>query len=120
MGFMINGWLLILFFLLAMAIYIGVAVGMGVMVYRDAKARNMEPWLWTTISVLVPFFIGLVIYLAVRAGKKPGITCPSCGEPVQPDYLCCPQCGAQLEHNGKDLEKSNGTVDAIGKEGMEE
>ena len=50
MGFLINSWVLILFLLLATAIYIGVAVTMGVMVYRDAKARGMEPWLWTATS----------------------------------------------------------------------
>lgn len=70
MGFLINSWVLILFLLLATAIYIGVAVTMGVMVYRDAKARGMEPWLWTLISVFAPFFIGLLVYLAVRSGKK--------------------------------------------------
>lgn len=32
MGFLINSWMLILFLLLAAAIYIGVAVTMGVMV----------------------------------------------------------------------------------------
>lgn len=32
MGFLINSWMLILFLLLATAIYIGVAVTMGVMV----------------------------------------------------------------------------------------
>ena len=73
MGFLINSWVLILFLLLATAIYIGVAVTMGVMVYRDAKARGMEPWLWTLISVFAPFFIGLLVYLAVRSGKKPGL-----------------------------------------------
>ena len=67
MGFLINSWMLILFLLLAAAIYIGVAVTMGVMVYRDAKARGMEPWLWTLISVFAPFFIGLLVYLAVRS-----------------------------------------------------
>ena len=72
MGFLINSWVLILFLLLAAAIYIGVAVTMGVMVYRDAKARGMEPWLWTLISVFAPFFIGLLVYLAARSGKKPG------------------------------------------------
>lgn len=71
MGFLINSWVLILFLLLATAIYIGVAVTMGVMVYRDAKARGMEPWLWTLISVFAPFFIGLLVYLAARSGKKP-------------------------------------------------
>lgn len=114
-----NSWLLILFFLLGMAIYIGVAVLMGILVYRDAKARGMEPWLWTAVCVLVPLFIGLVIYLAVRAGKKPGTACPSCGEPVQPDYLRCPQCGAQLKHSDGDLKEANGTVDASGKDGMD-
>ena len=83
MGFLINSWMLILFLLLAAAIYIGVAVTMGVMVYRDAKARGMTPWLWTAVSVLVPFFIGLLVYLAARSGKKPGITCPNCKGPVQ-------------------------------------
>lgn len=119
MGFMINSWLLLLFFLMGMAIFIGVAVLMGIFVYRDAKARGMTPWLWTAVSVLVPFFIGLLVYLAARSGKKPGITCPNCKGPVQPDYLCCPQCGARLKHSDGDLKEDNGTIDAIGKDGMD-
>ena len=42
---------------------IGVEVLIGVMVYRDAKARGMEPWLWAAVCVLVPYFIGLFYYL---------------------------------------------------------
>lgn len=66
MSVLAGGGLLILILLCV----IGVEVLIGVMVYRDAKARGMEPWLWTAVCLLVPYFIGLIVYLVVRARNK--------------------------------------------------
>lgn len=101
MSVLAGGGLLILMLLCV----IGVEVLIGVMVYRDAKARGMEPWLWAAVCVLVPYFIGLIVYLVVRARNKGGLLCGNCGAPVEEAYACCPQCGAALKY----------TCDACGK-----
>jgi RNA polymerase subunit RPABC4/transcription elongation factor Spt4 len=110
-------------FLLFLALF---AIGMlflvfliAVYVYQDAKRRGMPPLLWSLVAALVPYFIGLIVYLVVRqprllgcphcgqvAGEK-AVYCPTCGRPVRP--LCpgcrepmpdgarfCPSCGKEL------------------------
>lgn len=63
----------------------------GTFVHRDAQRRGMDPWLWTTIAVFVPAFVGLVIYLVVRNDR--GHSCINCGRPLQADFRVCPYCG---------------------------
>jgi len=63
----------------------------GSIVYKDAKKRGMDPWLWATIAVFVPFFIGIIVYLVVRSDGI--VTCENCGRPLRSDYRVCPYCG---------------------------
>lgn len=63
----------------------------GVLVYRDAARRGMDPWLWATIAAFLPFFIGVVIYLVMRSSAQG--RCSQCGRPVRSDYRVCPYCG---------------------------
>jgi RNA polymerase subunit RPABC4/transcription elongation factor Spt4 len=97
-------------------IYVAVVAAL---VYRDASKRGMDPWLWAAIAAFVPFFIGIVIYLVVRAnghavcancgktirseykvcpycGKSRELLCSGCGRPVSPDWKVCPYCGVSL------------------------
>jgi len=82
---------MILFFLLVTA----VPVIMGLFVFRDAKARGMDPLLWTLVAVFAPGFIGLIIYLIMRKDHVK-LTCPSCGNEVQQTFVSCPNCGQKL------------------------
>lgn len=68
----------------------------GVLVYRDAKSRGMDPVLWALVAVLVPSFIGLIIYLVVRGGYSAAV-CARCGKQVQEPFAACPYCGAALK-----------------------
>lgn len=34
--------------------------------YRDAKNRDMNAYIWILVLWLIPFFIGIIIYLKVR------------------------------------------------------
>jgi len=43
---------------------------LGCWTYSDAKARSDKPEIWTLIVLLVPNFIGLIIYLLVGRTKK--------------------------------------------------
>ncbi len=75
----------------------GIPLLIGVLVYRDAAARGMEPLLWALVAALVPSFIGLIVYLIVRSNHAAAV-CARCGAPVQEGFVCCPSCGAQLQY----------------------
>ena len=87
----------ILFVVLLLVFVVAAPILVGIAVYRDAKARGMEPWLWTLVSVLVPYFIGLIIYLIVRASHK-ALQCANCGAQVEPAFSVCSQCGGALKY----------------------
>lgn len=82
--------------ILLMLVCISIPVMLGIFVYRDAKARGMEPLLWALIAVLAPSFIGLIIYLVVRKDHIV-LNCPSCGGEVQEYFTTCPGCGQKLK-----------------------
>lgn len=83
-------------FLLLVGIGLAVTVLLGVLVYRDAQRRGMEPLLWALVAVLVPSFVGLIIYLVVRRSYSAAL-CSQCGQPVREEFLACPHCGAALK-----------------------
>ncbi len=70
-------------------------IGIGVYVYRDARERGMEPVLWTLVAMLIPYFVGLVVYLIVRQSRA--TTCAQCGRGVPADAAFCLHCGASLQ-----------------------
>ncbi len=81
-----------LLFLLMLAL----VVVIGVYVYRDSKERGMNSLAWTLLSVLAPGFIGLLLYLVVRA-EYAVVNCRSCGKPVEERFANCPYCGTPLK-----------------------
>jgi RNA polymerase subunit RPABC4/transcription elongation factor Spt4 len=78
--------------LLFTVIYIAVVASL---VYKDAKSRGLDPWLWATVATFVPFFLGIIIYLIVRSNGK--ASCEGCGRPIRSDYRICPYCGHRRE-----------------------
>lgn len=72
-------------------------VAIGVYVYGDAKRRKMNGILWTLISVFAPGFIGLIIYLIVRADRS-FMNCPKCGKNISENFAVCPGCGFSLRN----------------------
>ena len=85
-------------FLLMMIVLTVVPILLAVFVYRDAKARGMEPLLWTLLAVFAPGFIGLIVYLVVRRDHFK-LMCPKCGGEVQQGFVSCPSCGQKLSAN---------------------
>lgn len=67
----------------------------GSMVYRDAKKRGMDPYMWATVSVFVPFCLGIIIYLIVRSNGR--AVCDKCGATIRSEYKVCPHCGHPQE-----------------------
>lgn len=77
-----------------LVLWLFLAIGVGIFVYRDARQRGMEPVLWTLVALLIPYFVGLVVYLVVR---KPRVAlCPACGSALPEGAAYCAQCGAAL------------------------
>jgi RNA polymerase subunit RPABC4/transcription elongation factor Spt4 len=63
-------------------------------VNRDAGRRGMSRALWTTVSVLVPNGLGIILYFILR---QPVVgNCPQCGHGVQHGFNFCPQCNYKL------------------------
>ncbi len=83
--------------LLMMAFFFGVPILVGVLVYQDAKRRGMDTILWALVAALVPGLIGLIVYLVV-CRSRPSERCAACGATAKPEYVSCPQCGAQLRY----------------------
>lgn len=72
----------------------------AIWVYRDAKSRGLEAWVWTLVVVLVPSFIGLLLYFLVGR-KEARRACPSCGAQVPERSTFCGYCGAQMPEEGQ-------------------
>ncbi len=81
----------LLFIFSALALWLTIKVMIFVWVYRDARARGDNPFLW---MLLVLFFhlLGFLIYLGCRRGGVL-IRCETCGG-LKLEYLAvCPHCG---------------------------
>lgn len=75
----------------------GVLIAIGCIIYRDAKEHNLKAGMWTAIAMLIPNFIGLVIYLVVRNDVEKEGKCSACGTKILSDYNICPGCKGVFE-----------------------
>lgn len=67
-------------------------VFLGLAVYYDAKARNMDmASLWGVITGVLGF-IPAIVYLAMRSGNKNTIKCPQCSSQIYIGLSVCPVC----------------------------
>ena len=96
-------WLAVVLMVLALTAVILV----GVWVYRDAKSRGLEAWVWTLVTVLVPSLIGLILYFLVgrRESRR---ACPACGKPVPQSSAFCGGCGVEMPPQAAGETRSRG------------
>ena len=64
-------------------------------VNRDAGRRGMSRALWTVLVIVIPNFLGYLVYFLVR--KPLHIPCPYCGAPAEPGFTYCTKCGKALK-----------------------
>lgn len=80
---------------------------LGVWTYRDAENKGMNGVLWTLVVILVPSFVGLIVYLCVRYDAKK-VTCSNCLKKVNGTSKFCSSCGQELvpvvEVSGEDAD----------------
>lgn len=69
-------------------------IGIGLYVNRDSRLRGMEPVPWTLAAVLLPYFLGLILYLIVRRPVR--TRCTACGASAPDRASFCPACGRSL------------------------
>ncbi len=96
MGFILGG-------LLAVA-SLAIVIFLAIWTYRDAESKGMMPVLWTALVVIVPSFIGLIIYLVVRTDNNK-ITCANCNKRVNSNMKFCSNCGMELKQADIDIDK---------------
>lgn len=63
----------------------------------DAKRRGMSRILWTTVAIIVPNALGIILYFIMR--QPLGSACPQCGASVQAGFSFCPRCSYKLGPN---------------------
>ena len=88
--------LLILSLFAFVVLYIVTTVLIGVWIYKDAQKRGMDALLWTLLAILLPSYIGVIVYFVSRSKEKVYI-CPRCGSNVKEDYALCPVCALQFK-----------------------
>lgn len=86
--------MLVSLFLLLAALGLLAVLLLCIWVYRDAKARGLEAWMWALV-VLLTSGVGLVLYFLVGR-KEAQRTCPSCGKSVPGACAYCGHCGLPM------------------------
>lgn len=83
-------------------------------IFRDARARDANPWLWVVALLAVGWMIhplllpvGVGVYLISRP-KGPLKRCPHCSGPYLHWLAQCPKCGGPLK---KDCHRCREAVD---------
>ncbi|MDO5156026.1 MAG: hypothetical protein Q4D51_08670 [Eubacteriales bacterium] len=89
---------------MALSIFMGVIIPIAAIVmtvllavwtYRDANEKGLNGIMWTLIVILVPSYIGLIVYLCVRYDSKK-VTCSKCMKQVNGNSRYCSNCGQEL------------------------
>ncbi len=62
----------------------------GWLVYRDASKRGMDPWLWATVAVFVPYLIGVITVRDARRVPRMRTTAPARLQGL-PELRTCPR-----------------------------
>lgn len=73
-----------------------IPIFMSIWVYKDAKKRGLNAWLWVfVVIVLNQAFIGLIIYLLVGRSEQKQ-TCSLCGAKNKINSIYCNGCGTKI------------------------
>lgn len=74
----------------------------ALIIYKDAKKRRMNSFLWAYIAILLPV-IGWLFYLLIRTPDK---KCHNCNERINREDLICSDC----KYNFKRIAEEKGLV----------
>ncbi|MDO5714150.1 MAG: hypothetical protein Q4Q07_06915 [Tissierellia bacterium] len=83
--------------LFIMTLFIIPAIFAGIWVYKDAVAHGENGIIWLLVVILVPNFLGLVLYfLVVR--RNPKVQCRNCHQYTSENEPYCGYCGKKIEY----------------------
>lgn len=88
-----TGWMIALL-VSGLMFAVALVVCVALWIYRDAKSRGLNAWLWTIIAVLTSPFVGWLLYM-LAARQEERRSCTACGAPVSLNARFCERCGSR-------------------------
>lgn len=82
------------FFGLLFGLVLGCAALFIGYINRDAKRRGMSSALWTTVAIIIPHALGIILYFVLRQPLRSA--CPQCGKAIETGFNFCPRCNYKL------------------------
>lgn len=90
-----------------------IVIDIIVWIYKDSKARGVEPLLWVLIAIFGSPLIGLILYLAIGR-KEEKVQCYNCGIMVMKSAKFCNNCGNAIQCKENNNRKSGKVYIIIG------
>lgn len=91
-----RGDILDFLFYIALILIVVTFGSLAIWVYKDAKNIGFNPLQWALLSVLIPLFLGLLMYLAKRK-KERNVICKSCKEKTSLKQMECEHCHSKID-----------------------
>lgn len=87
--------LFITFLIIFIIAIISSVIFLAIWTYRDAKNRGLNPWGWMAIVMLVPNFIGLLLYFFIGRRESIG-NCVKCNAKIPMNSNFCLNCATEV------------------------
>lgn len=82
--------------LITLGLLILAKVFIAIWVYKDAKSRGMNPFIWTILILIYSGVLVFLVYLLVIR-KERNITCENCNFTQSEKLLYCGRCGSEMK-----------------------
>jgi len=83
--------------LIALSITLIIKFIIMIYIYNDSKSKEMITSFWILLILLIPSYIGLIIYLIFRK-RNEYTSCPNCHFKIKRKTTICPKCNQVLIH----------------------
>ncbi len=106
-----------IFILIGIVVTVLIALASILYVYKDSQKRNLNTFFWCALQVILPYFIGFLLYFILRDFFVT-IKCGNCNRSIKPYFYSCPYCNTELKttamsYNEKKKTKKNKVLRAF-------